>query len=99
MSERTDATRCKVCGGPFTSKRVWIDGQQYHSSCAVMSYPPHTHADYQQLSEEYGRLRSALEFYAQVENYRRGPITLSPIESDRGEIARAALLPVMGAKE
>lgn len=48
----TDATLCKVCGGPFAEKRIIIDGQQYHERCAVMSYPPHTHHDYARLSGE-----------------------------------------------
>jgi len=47
-----DATRCKVCGGPFAAKRLVIEGEQYHERCALMSYPPHTHEDYTRLSNE-----------------------------------------------
>jgi len=49
----TDATRCKVCGGEFGTKRVLIDGGAYHPRCAVMSYPSHTHEDYSRLSNEF----------------------------------------------
>lgn len=38
----SDATRCAVCGGEFSSKRVIIDGQAMHAGCSVMSYGPHT---------------------------------------------------------
>jgi hypothetical protein len=48
----TDATRCKVCGGPFAAKRIVIEGEQYHERCALMSYPPHTHEDYARLSNQ-----------------------------------------------
>lgn len=51
---------CTVCGGPFSIQRVWIDGKQYHQRCAVMSYPPHTHADYVALSDEIASLREQL---------------------------------------
>ena len=49
----TDATRCKVCGGQFSAKRIIIDGMAYHARCAVMSYPSHTHEDYSRLSDEF----------------------------------------------
>lgn len=35
----TDATRCAICGGEFSAKRVHIDGGQYHPRCAIMSGP------------------------------------------------------------
>jgi hypothetical protein len=57
----TDATRCKVCGGQFSAKRIIIDGMAYHERCAVMSYPSHTHEDHQWLSERLSEALSALE--------------------------------------
>lgn len=51
----TDATRCKVCGGQFSAKRVIIDGMAYHERCSVMSYPSHTHEDYSRLSDEFSK--------------------------------------------
>jgi hypothetical protein len=57
----TDATRCKVCGGPFSAKRIIIEGMAYHERCAVMSYPSHTHEDYSRLSDMLSEALSALE--------------------------------------
>ncbi len=56
----TDATKCAVCGGEFGTKRIHIEGKQYHPGCAVMSYPPHTHDDWQRLADKSERLRAAL---------------------------------------
>lgn len=56
-----DPHMCRVCGGPFSQKRVWIDGNQYHERCAVMSYPPHTHADHSNLSDDLSRLMGAVQ--------------------------------------
>lgn len=57
----TDATRCKVCGGPFSAKRTIIDGEQYHERCALMSHPSHTWEDYARLSAQLATARKALE--------------------------------------
>lgn len=55
----TDATTCVVCGGPFSAKRVWIDGRQYHNRCALMSYGSHTPEDYARLSDAF----AAADYY------------------------------------
>lgn len=57
----SDATRCKVCGGPFSAKRIIIEGDQYHEACALMSYSPHTHADYARLSDFCASLKARIE--------------------------------------
>ena len=57
----TDATRCFVCGGAFSTKRVIIDGRAGHVGCVVMSYPPHTPDDAARMTNEIGRLREAIE--------------------------------------
>jgi hypothetical protein len=72
----TDATRCKVCGGPFSAKRVIIDGMAYHERCSVMSYPTHTHEDYSRLSDDLSKAMAALERIA----------TLDTIVSDGGKM-------------
>lgn len=51
----TDATRCTVCGGPFSQKRIIIDGQAYHPRCSYMSHPTHTWEDYSRLSDEFSK--------------------------------------------
>lgn len=56
-----DPHMCRVCGGPFSAHRIWIDGNQYHQRCALMSYPPHTHADYSNLSDDLSRLMGAVQ--------------------------------------
>lgn len=48
----SDATRCAVCGGEFSSKRVVIDGQAMHAGCSVMSYGPHTPDDMARLGNK-----------------------------------------------
>lgn len=58
----TDATRCAKCGGEFGSKRIHIDGDQYHPGCAIMSYPSHTPEDASRTTGEICRLRAALEY-------------------------------------
>ncbi len=56
-----NATRCRVCGGPFAEKRVIIDGQAYHELCSYMSYPPHTYEDYARLSDRNADLVAAIQ--------------------------------------
>lgn len=104
----TDATRCKVCGGQFSAKRIIIDGCAYHERCAVMSYPPHTHEDYSRLSDEFskavgiihdllglelGSADRALEFL-----YRHSPAP-DPVGSSPTPSAPDALTPVQSQPE
>lgn len=56
----TDATRCAKCGGEFSSKRVHIDGLQFHESCALSSASSHTEADVARMSAQIERLRAVL---------------------------------------
>jgi len=42
----SDATRCARCGGEFSRKRIIVEGNAYHESCAIMSYPSRTNKDY-----------------------------------------------------
>lgn len=57
----SDGTRCAVCGGEFSAKRVIINGAAMHQSCAVMSYPSHTSDDVARMTNTIFKLRSALE--------------------------------------
>lgn len=56
-----DITLCAVCGGQFSTKRVHIEGRQYHPLCAVASYPPHTPADAAMLNAEIQRLQRIID--------------------------------------
>lgn len=55
----SDATRCAVCGGEFSSKRVIIDGQAMHARCSVMSYGSHTPDDMARLGNKLWDLYNA----------------------------------------
>jgi hypothetical protein len=95
MTDTTDATRCAVCGGPFSRKRVIIDGMAYHERCSIMSYPSHTHEDYERLSRQLAEAQVALR---QIElNARDG----DPLTQKLGWVAREALAQsaAMGTKE
>lgn len=63
----TDATKCSVCGGEFSTRRVIIEGKAVHQGCSVMSYPPHTSDDMARLSDalerRIARLRGAIMKY------------------------------------
>lgn len=59
----TDATRCATCGGPFSRKRIIIDGTAYHESCSVMSYGPHTPDDMADMAKRLWRLHEAAEAF------------------------------------
>lgn len=86
----TDATRCVVCGGPFSEVRIHIDGRTYHQRCSYMSHPSHTWEDYARLSDECERLREALRLarndltqaIREIDReLTRTPLAVSPAES------------------
>ena len=70
--ETTDATRCVVCGGPFSRERIIIDGAVYHARCALMSHGSHTPDDVMRLSGQIADLTSRL---ATVEAERDAALT------------------------
>lgn len=65
----TDATTCAKCGGEFSRERVHIDGSQYHPSCALVSWPSHTHEDAGRMSNQIVRLRTALQSQWEANHY------------------------------
>ncbi len=104
----TDATRCYVCGGEFSAKRIIIKGRAAHQGCAIMSYPPHTADDYSRLHDhmqaEIERLREQLshagaaidQLTKEREEYRMRWLG-SPEDMEREiERLRAALKPFAG---
>lgn len=70
----SDATRCAMCGGEFSATRTWIDGNQYHPTCALMSHGSHTSHDMARVSNKLWRLHeAATAFEAGLSEYCDGP--------------------------
>lgn len=61
----SDATRCAVCGGEFSSKRVVVDGRAMHQGCAVMSYTSHTPDDMARMGAKIRRLENEIKLLRQ----------------------------------
>lgn len=75
---KTDATKCAVCGGEFSAKRVIIDGRAMHQGCSVMSYPSHTPKAMNEMNNEIQRLIGLLrdkQYIRLLADYNRGHLS------------------------